>query len=160
MVHFLWLIWRGDPSIPSSFPFWVLIGSSSSHAVVFVTTAGVPCQTRGVPVPLHLMARAWRALPRHRPAGVPAAGEGLYSTGCWPCGGALQVRLRTPSSCVSVSPSHRPHAAWGEPYGKNSPRLWRSVTRVGHIIEILHLYSDPLKTPQGYGEVWCELATL
>lgn len=49
------------------------------------------CQTRGLPVPLHLLARARRAVPRHRSAGFSAPGQGLDTSWRRAGGGSLQV---------------------------------------------------------------------
>lgn len=46
----------------------------------FSRSARLPCQARGVSVPLHLLARARRAVPRHGPLGLPAPGQGFNAS--------------------------------------------------------------------------------
>lgn len=49
-------------------------------------------QARGAAVPLHVVARARRSLPRHRTAGLHPEGQSLDAPGRRTCGGPLQVR--------------------------------------------------------------------
>lgn len=58
---------------------------------VFSPPEGLPSQTWGASVPLHLLARAWCSLPRHRSAGLPTPGQGLHTPRCWARGRPLQV---------------------------------------------------------------------